>query len=170
MIFIPFNHQPFSVSVKTASYTIPASFYARTTVECDSGGTFTIDTVTAVDTDPFVNINQSGVNLVALTHTVPTGYMSKVTAMDNNGAETISINANGAQALAANIYSEKYEIGPAGTATISPPAGTGNVFLQGVSIPSNATNRQAVFWLPTGTVINGTGNWKAVVELYPMIS
>ena len=48
MINIPFNHQPVSVAVKTASYAIPAGNYARVTVNLEGAGTFTIGGVTAL--------------------------------------------------------------------------------------------------------------------------
>ena len=88
-LFVPFNFQPLSVSVKSSSYTIPAGNYALVTVvvEHDGGAaSFTIDTVSAI------------------------------------------------QVMTA-----------------------GNI----------AT---ASFWLPSGTVINGSGDWVATVQLYTNIT
>lgn len=45
---VPFNFQPANVSVKTGSYTIPAGKYAKVDVQCEAGGSFTIDGLTAL--------------------------------------------------------------------------------------------------------------------------
>lgn len=164
---IPFNFQPTSVSVKTGSYTIPAGKYARVVVECDSGGTFTIDTVTAVTTAAFVNVDTVVVNNTS-TYTVPTGFRASVTSIGPSNT-TFIVNGNNSESITGNTYTKEFNIGPAGSMSLI-SVGAGNHGVQGVAIPSNATNRQAEFWLPTGTVINGTGTWRAVVMEFNQIT
>lgn len=154
---------PASISVKTASYTIPAGRYARIVAECDSGGTLTINAVTAITTAAFVNIDLQG-NTSNFAYTVPSGFYAKVTAAAGSGT-TFSVNGNVSQTLAGTAYTSQFEIGPSGTMAV-PSSFFGIGFVQGVAIPSNATNRQGQFFVPTGTVISGTGNWRAVVEEY----
>jgi hypothetical protein len=168
---IPFNFCPTSVSVKTASYTIPAGRYAQVYVEADSGGIFTIDAVSAVVTAAFVNIDQIVTGAGVLTYTAPTGYRSNITALGSNSNDTVSINGNsGTFTLVANTMREtSFELGPAGNLSLT-PAGTRTAGISGSAIPSNNTSRQATFWVPTGTVISGSGNWKAVVQEYNVIS
>lgn len=148
---------PASISVKTASYTIPAGRYARIVAECDSGGTLTINAVTAITTAAFVNVDSSITNN-NLTYTVPTGFLAKLTL--TRGGNSFTINGNAAPAD--NI---QYEFGPSGGVSIGTDV-LGTKSIQGVAVPSNATNRQGQFFVPTGTVISGTGNWRALVEEY----
>jgi hypothetical protein len=154
---------PASISVKTASYTIPAGRYARVYTECDSGGIFTINAVNAVVTAAFVNIDLQGTTS-NFAYTAPSGFYAKVTAAAGGGT-TFSVNGNVSQALTGTAYSSQFEIGPSGTMAV-PSTFLSSGFIQGVAIPSNATNRQATFYVPTGTVISGSGNWKAIVEEY----
>jgi hypothetical protein len=163
VVYSPFNQNPAAVSVKTASYTIPAGRYARLVVEADSGGTFTIGGVTALSTASFVNVNVSSAS-APLTYTTPTGSRSVVSGSTGATGANYQVNSSSsAPGLAANAFSPLYELGAGGTMTVS---GGANMRIVGVEIPGNATNRQAVFWVPSGTVINGTGNWRAVVEEY----
>jgi hypothetical protein len=68
-IFIPFNFNPYSTSVKSSSYTIPSGYYALVTAYCEwnSSATFTIDGVTALETV------SSGFTYVKLDFILPTG-------------------------------------------------------------------------------------------------
>ena len=153
---------PTSISVKTASYTIPAGKYARIVAECDSGGIFTINAVNAVTTSAFVNIDASTANSVL--YTVPIGFKASVSASTITAAATLTVNGNGNLGIGANAFSQVFEIGPNGTISLSGIGST--TAIQGLATPSNATHRQGEFYVPTGTVISGTGNWRAVVEEY----
>ena len=167
--FLPFNFQPSSVAVKTGSYTIPAGKYARVTVEVDSGGIFTIDAVSALTSAAFVNVDStSGSGTGSVTYTVPTGFKASVSGIAT-GESAFSVNNNGDQLLGTSIHTNLFNIGPAGTLTVYTSL-LGFARVQGLATPSNATNRQATFWLPTGTIINGSGNWRAVVEEYNEIT
>jgi hypothetical protein len=157
---------PISVSVKTASFTIPLNRFARVTVEVDSGGIFTINGVNAVTSAAFLNIDVSITNAQA-TYNVPTGYRAVIASM---GSQTPGLNYFNGNPFASYPSSPNQsanvagaQIGPGGQAIA---AGTDTRSIAGVAIPSNATNRQAVFMLPPGTVISGSGNWRAVVEEY----
>ena len=165
-IVVPFNNNPAGVSVKTASYTIPAGKYAQVYVECDSGGIFTLNAVSAVVTAAFLSVDQLATSTT--TYTTPAGYMSIVSAY-GGAAGSFNINSNGFNTTAATTYTNSYNLGPAGTMLINGGAGA-TAAVQGVAMPSNASNRQATFWIPTGTVISGSGNWKAVVQEFNIIS
>lgn len=166
-VFVPFDNNPVAVSVKTAAYTIPTGRFAKVYVECDSGGQFTINGAVAVDTDPFINIDTTGGIIV--TYTVPSGYYATF-ASAGAGAGYVYFNGNSN----ASFYSSSNNsadipgatVGPGGSITTSGNSGQ----IAGVAIPSNATNRQAEFYLPAGTVISGSGNWKAVVMEYNAIT
>lgn len=165
---IPFNNNPSSVSVKTVSYTIPSGKYAQAYVEADSGGIFTINSVNAVTTSPFLNVDIAPAAFNSASYTAPTGYQATITGVHNGSATTFSVNGNANESLPTTTYSTAHNIGPGGTFVTA--ASGANSFVQGVATPSNATNRQATFWVPTGTVISGSGNWKAVVQEYNVIS
>lgn len=166
-VIMPFNNNPSSVSVKTTSYTIPAGKYAQVYIEADSGGIFTIDGVSAVVTAAFVNIDVGSTAGLSITYTAPTGYRSKITTIAQ-AATTYSLNSNASSSQPASTYTQVNEVGPSGTVLVA--GATGFQYVQGVAIPSNATSREATFWLPTGTVISGSGNWKAVVQEFYSIS
>lgn len=169
-IIIPFDNNPVAVSVKTASYTIPAGKFARVYVECDSGGIFTINAVNAVVTNAILNIDVGNASNVAVSYTAPSGYMAEVAFGASLSGDSYQVNGNGSTSLAGLDRSRQYKIGPAGTAVFGSGVAGNNKGITGAAIPSNATNRQAEFYLPAGTVISGSGNWKAVVQEYNKIS
>jgi hypothetical protein len=155
---------PASISVKTASYTIPAGRYARVYTECDSGGVFTINAVNAVVTSPFINVDVN-TGAATVSYTVPSGYLAALNCgMTNGTTATLAINGN--LSIGGNqIQQGTFGAGPGGSYSLV-SSSFNVVTLQGVATPSNATNRQATFYVPTGTVISGSGNWKAIVEEY----
>ena len=166
-LYIPFNFAPSSVAVKTGSYTIPAGKYARVIVEVDSGGIFTINAVNAVTSAAFANIDV-GSGSSPTSYSVPTGFKASATLSCSSGSGTITLNGNSTEVTPVNTYSSEFSIGPGGSYSIT---GTnGHLHIQGVATPSNATNRQADLWVPTGTIINGSGNWRAVVMEYNEIT
>jgi len=156
---------PISVSVKTASFTIPFNRFARVTVEVDSGGIFTINGVTAVTSAAFLNIAVTNTN--SAIYNVPTGYRVVIASMGGffSGENYFNGNSFASYPSSSNQSADVVgaQIGPGGQAIA---AGGSTRQIAGVAIPSNATNRQAVFMLPPGTVISGSGNWRAVVEEY----
>jgi hypothetical protein len=119
-LVVPFNFQPSSVSVKTASYTIPAGKYAKVTVNIDGTGTFTIDGSTAL------SASQNSVLATSPLATDGTGRLTTTTA-----------------------------------AAGSPAAYT-----------SETDKRSVVadYFLPAGTVIAGSGTWRAVVQEFSNIT
>jgi outer membrane lipoprotein SlyB len=161
---VPFNFQPVSVSVKTGSYTIPSGKYARVYVECENGGTFTINGNTAMDTDALLSATTHQTNSgIAVTYTTPANYRAEVIYLDS-GTINGFVGGNSGGVLKNNYFS----IGPGQTVSTSNIGTFGSII--GSAIPGNATNRNADFWLPTGTVINGTGIWRAVVMEYNEIT
>lgn len=164
---VPFNFQPASVSVKTGSYAIPAGFYAKVVVEVDSGGIFTIDSVNALTSAAFVNVDAYDQSNSNVSYTVPSGYYAE-TQINSDGSisgVTISGNATGSQPSQFTHFS----LGPGGSISFGGGLNSRDS-VTGYAIPSNATNRTAEFWLPSGTVINGSGNWRATVMEFPEIS
>lgn len=169
---VPFDNNPVAVSVKTASYTVPVGKFIRAYVECDSGGIFTINGVNAVVTAAFANIDLQGTSATPITHSVPTGFRSVIAAFSDVGSGAFTVNGNtpaGASPTTPNQNAGGFELGPGGSFAVAAGA-LGQRTITGVSIPSQATNRQAEFYLPAGTIINGSGNWKAVVMEYNVIS
>lgn len=125
---VPFNFQPVSVSVKTASYTIPAGKYARVLVNLEGSATFTIGGVTAIR-----------------------GTENTVLASDNLRTVTPASQQSNA------LYTSTGE---------TSASAVGGAFNESV----RQTAITAELWLPTGTVINGTGTWRAVVMEYNEIT
>lgn len=152
---------PVSVSVITGSYTVPVGKFARVTVEADSGGVFTINAVNALTTAAFQNVYQY-TGSASLTHTTPTNYYSIVTYSNPNSG-TLTLGANNVPLSIGNAINQMIWMGPGQQGFVT---GSGASKISGVSIPSNATHRQAVFNVTAGTVLNGSGSWRAVVELY----
>lgn len=169
-VFVPFDNNPLAVSVKTASYTIPTGRFAKVYVECDSGGQFTINGAVAVKTDAFINIDIAGGN--NLTYTVPSGYYAIFASA--GGTQTGSAYFNGnissdyGVSAGSSALVQGTSVGPGGSITVLLNSGFSEI--AGTAIPSNATHRQAEFFLPAGTIISGSGNWKAVVMEYNAIS
>jgi len=84
-LVIPFNYQPFSVSVKTGAYTIPTGYYAYVTASVQGADSFSIGGVVALQGQASVassgsgydtgNVNlNSGTTNTTYSYTVPTGY------------------------------------------------------------------------------------------------
>ena len=174
-VFVPFDNNPLAVSVKTASYTIPTGRFAKVYVECDSGGQFTINGAVAVDTDPVINVSVSIASSNALTYTAPSNYKANVSVYSNtSGLLVYQSGLTATYQQAVNSLSSGggmglITVGPGGSVSIT-SSGAAAKAIVGYAEPSNATNRQAEFFLPAGTVISGSGNWKAVVMEYNAIS
>ena len=130
---------PISISVKTAGYTIPANRYARVSVNVHAGGTFNIGGVTS---------------LSSLTATWT------VLASDNLTAHTLSATSN-------NGFTNS-TIGRllTGGSNADFPAANfvGNAFNESTAQFNTSVTEQ--YFMPAGTVINGTGTWRATVEEY----
>jgi len=158
---------PASISVITGTYTLPADRFARVTVEVDSGGLFTLNGTTAVSSAAFQNVDQASTASGNMTYTVPSNYraIGLATTNPSSGADQLAINGNTPANMTALTNYENLHVGPGGTIAIV-SVNTGGKSITGVAIPSNATHRQAVFIVPPSTTLNGSGNWRAVVEEY----
>lgn len=126
-LVIPFDNNPASIAVKTASYTIPAGKYARCLINVIGAGTFTINGVTALqgNADTWTTLASTS--------------LSKGTS-------------GGGQALLTSTSAAPY------TAAFSSDTGT----------DTSVITCEA--WLPTGTVIAGSGTWRATVMEYNIVS
>lgn len=168
MINIPFNFQPESVSVQTGSYTIPTGKYAYVAAHVQNGGTFTIGGATALSSKAGVSSDVDDVSLSGVTngtfYTVPSGYRF----------EGVARVASGNLVVGGVVRSS-------GTGFVDVKAGSGATFATSINVTyeiigyaariSDAeTSAAQVFWLPAGTIINGSGNWRATVSLFNEIS
>jgi hypothetical protein len=136
-VVIPFNNNPVSVSVKTASYTIPAGKFARVVVNVIGSGTFTINGNTALS-----------------------GTQNNVITSVNN-----MYRAPGSGVIAA---SQPYQPGAIQT-TVSGTTTSQGSAQNSLLVYGNETDQKPLiqdYYLSTGTVINGTGTWRATVEEY----
>jgi hypothetical protein len=128
---------PVSISVKTAGYTIPANRYARAVVNVIGSGTFNIGGVTAL-----AGTQQNVItNLNGLIRGAGTPVFSSATA-GTMGALHV----------------------PVGSPMQATLAATGLV--QVFANETQQNNLVHDYFLPAGTVINGTGTWRATVEEY----
>lgn len=172
-INIPFNFQPVSVSVKTSSYTIPASNYAFITANVRNGGSFTIDSSTVLQSSSAVDGAVSEVSQTissVSTYTVPSGYRFEGHASNVSGGAGATILVNGDQVAVLGV-DETTTVKAGAGAVISTSIG-GDSDLTGFSLRENEpeSNVTASFWVPSGTILNGTGTWRVTVSLYNEIS
>jgi hypothetical protein len=137
---VPFNYCPVSTTVKTSSYTVPTGQYARVIANLEGSASLTIDGVTAI-------------------------RGTQHTALSSSNMSVQSQDAVGGAGGISTTYRTNVTLTGAGAA-------------QGfTNIPTNAFNTTtdqktviADFWVPAGTVISGTGTWRAVVSIYNQIN
>ena len=176
MIAIPFNFQCESVSVKTSSYTIPAGKFAYVAANALNGGTFTIDAATALNSATYdvIPVSLAGINLGATTtlYTVPVdytfeGYIKYTTTVGN-----FDLDIGGADAGVTDGSRSAIIVGGGDSIVLTEVTGgsIADYSLIGMAFKSQATSSSQAFWLPSGTVINGTGNWYATVSIYSELS
>jgi len=168
MISIPFNFQPASVSVKTSSYTIPTGKYAYVVAFVADGGYFFIDSATAL-------MSEAGIasSIIAVSqqsnYTVPSGYRFEGQVSTTTGASTDIVNVG---VFAGELGSDKSLSVRAGSGTVigtfnsSLSAVTPNISGFSIREALPESNNSQAFWLPSGTVINGSGTWTATVSLF----
>lgn len=140
-IYIPssagFNNNPLSTTVRTASYTIPAGRYARVVANLEGSATLTINGTTALRGTQNSILSSSG--LITQTQIINAGFGGVSTNFSGQVLMTGAGVNNG---------------------------GTNNF---GSAAFTSGTDQKTVvqeFWCPTGTVINGTGTWRAIVTEY----
>lgn len=170
-INIPFNFQPVSVSVQTSSYTIPANNYAFITANVRNGGSFTIDSNTVLQSSLAVD---GAVAAVSETiddtpgYTVPAGYRFEGFYTPTTGTGNLIVDGNTVYSSVSNTVELK--VGPGDQVRTNSSAITGIIW--GFALRENEpeSNVTASFWVPSGTIINGSGTWRATVSLYNEIS
>jgi len=141
-IYIPsssgFNNNPSSTTVRTASYTIPAGKYARVVANLEGSATLTINGTTALR-----------------------GTQNSILSSSSLQFQTQGNFTYSAAGFSTSGNANKLITTTAGDASVSGNAPT--------SAFSTTTDQKTVvqdFWCPTGTVINGTGTWRAIVTEY----
>lgn len=175
-IFVPFNHQPSSVSVKTSSYTVPAGSYARVIV-IDTSDNFTIDAVTAIEATHYVGSSSSFTQGNKFTNNSPyilegtvwfdglagSGVVRIVTANNNsNEDKTFESGGGGTTNITSSKYSAHVKLSVGDIIRVQTATGSGvNVRWNLNAISPNNVNTE--FWVPTGTDLDGT---RYIVELY----
>jgi hypothetical protein len=166
--FLPFNQNPTSIAIKTSSYSIPATSYAKVTV-IDHATDFTIDGVTAIPATVYSAGWSGTTSGTKFTNTSPWPLIGSITNQTNAIAVTVR-NSTTATAQV-NPYSNAAQTTAVASANIgaylpvgayiecaSGGAGSGSYQLQAVIEPS-----QKVFWVPPSTALVGS---RYVVELF----
>ena len=135
---------------------------------------------------PFVipfNFQPDSVSVKTGSYTIPPAKYARV-VVNLIGSATFTIDAvtalSGAQnstiTSAGNLYKmagnpgtvSSNQVGTLGTAGFSGGSSTTST----EAVFGNETDQKVVvaeYWLPTGTIINGTGTWRAVVMIYNQI-
>jgi len=169
MISIPFNFQPVSVSVKTSSYTIPTGKYAYVVAFVADGGYFFIDSATALMSEAGIASSIIAVSQQS-TYTVPSGYRfeGQVSVTTPESGDVVSVGGIFAGELGSDLSLSIRAGGGDTIATPTSPSAPVYPNISGFSIREALpeSNNSQAFWLPSGTVINGSGTWTATVSLF----
>jgi hypothetical protein len=195
--YIPFNFQPVSVTTRTGSYTIPTGFYAYVAVQCEAGGTFSINSTVALsgldigaagtDSDVIAvsaEDTQAGSTVATVQTTVGTDYYFDGFVMYNDGAAGASYTLDvGGVTIASgaglsNNTPFYVKAGAGDTIQLSSSGGGGakTVKIVGYRYRSSSPNEQQdqhvsnQFWVPEGTQLSETGTTRYTVSLYNNIA
>ena len=178
---IPFNNQPLTTTIKTASYTIPAGKYAKATGYFISNGSGTAATYTmsSLSIDGVAVLRESGFRVTrtiagaTAVFTVPSTFCGTMTfSCGTSGVTTSTLNIDGIPylvlsnaATAANLLACDIAGGAAITYST---ALTCNCSLQF----TNNGPKQITAWVPAGTVLTGSlaSSFHWIVEEYNVIS
>lgn len=168
--FVPFNFQPYSTTIKTASYTIPADYYALVIPQC---GNFSIDSVKTGHelTTDLGNVSSSsssnhysafgsGLYTISLATTATgSGSTWSIGSIDGNGNATLLTSGSGdASVVSLSYHAECLKV--TRTTTGSGTYSTGSTTVWFMDAASE-------FWVKTGTVLAGD---RYTVQLFPEIS
>lgn len=165
--YFPFNYNPNSVSIKTASYTIPAGFYARVTptnLETD----FEIDSVIAVEATKYAAsfagsgsgtkfTNTTTYNLVGSFQNKADTTLCEIRSSVSGGEAKSPYTGNLMTTSASAVVMEAF-LAPDDLLHSDNGTGTGYYNFGAESPPVGVP-----FWVPTGTDLDGT---RYMVELF----
>jgi hypothetical protein len=190
-LVVPFTNNPYSISRKTAAYTIPAGYYAhvRTLSALFSiGGTQIYPADSVVASISKNNGDSSGTEGASIHITSPIHIYQTTLNMDNESASTATLNIYAGRGMD-GAYTDVSTLTTAitrtsdGTTTtamsldvafgpIAITAGLSGTFsIGGTSATSTLYFYQLIgqtdFWVPSGTALSGENY---IVELYPVIS
>lgn len=180
---IPFNNQPASGDQKTASYTIPAGYYAKVTGSFLPGqGTtatsytlpkLTIDGDVVLYCPSFTVSNGASVNSSGTIFTVPSDFIGTAHVQCGSAtASAISARFNGVNTSFSSAASETSVVLGAGEGTVffNGTGGSLGVGIYGIYFSSSQPN-MITKWVSSGTILSGTaGTFKWEVELYNEIT
>lgn len=183
-IVIPFNHQPESVSVKTSSYTIPSGKYAFVTGNVRDAGNMSIDGEICLSCATDTLKVSASINTVSLTgglntatsYVVPSGHTFEG-QLYAYGATSGTVTIGGVNvhtgissgALLTGIKAGSGDTITIGANTSCTSTITGFAKKDGMA-GIQETGTTGSFWVPAGTVISGSGSWRAAVALYSEIT
>lgn len=179
-MIVPFNFQPSSVSVKTASYTIPAGKYAK--VQCYFTGSGSTTAATYTQQSATVNgtsvlwegfrVNRSlSASLVSFT------FPSTASGSASIGYKSFFAPSNGLVVLinsyeilnASSAINTFIQTNISGGENASLGEGT-NSGVKTLNISFTPLRQSFESWVPAGTVLSGTGTYAWYIEEFNMIS
>ena len=179
-INIPFNFNPTSVSTKVAPYNIPAGSYAFVTVEVEDGATFSIDGVTALNAKAQTSCNSEADSVFHAASTDTTYFtvgtnklaILKLIITATSGGVNLYIGGN---LISGSIATGDYTFYMASGDSFRFQSSGGEDVTFYYSIHEYDPNitetvTTASFWVPTGTALTGSGQWRATVALFNEIT
>jgi hypothetical protein len=126
---------------------------------------------------PFIvpfNFQPDSVSVITSSYTIPAGKYARV-VVNLEGSATVTINGTTALRGTQNsvLASDNLAVRVSGATegALINDGGTGSVSL-GAAYNETTDQKTVIsdFWCPTGTVIGGTGTWRAIVTIYSAIS
>jgi len=164
---VPFNFQPDSTTIKTTSYTVPSGKYANITVYYEG-------TETQTATGANLTLNNRTITLNSSVIFIPPSYgftifdLSTVAGYTVTFPRTCRFSARGMgfsfQGVA--VASSIVDVGGVSNNVTTDPSTQGS--LSGIIFGDMGESRN--FWAKSGDIISGSGNWRAMVTEYNMIS
>lgn len=170
MLFKPFDYNPVSVAVKTGSYPIPAGRYAIVTAQVRDGGSFTIGGATALNSKSVPSATKvEVVNANALpSYTVPSDKYFEGQISPGGTSSSWTIGTGVGVGIGGSGSQYGIRMGPGQRVWHDTAGGNPAVDVVGILFPIDSEDSfvTATFYVPTGTTISGSGNWRATVSEY----
>lgn len=177
---IPFNHNPASTTIKTASYTVPSGKYVR--VNCLNP----FLTVNGVDTHKIMTATLAVTAAATVTASYPLPEYSFISSYSitrsgsASGASTITVSQKSENETATwdEFLQTRSAIGTSSGTNITVGSSRAFLFFNNISGNVSATGSSTItifyannlikdIWFPSGTVLNG---FSFIVEEYNQIS
>jgi len=168
--FVPFNFQPYSTTIKTTSYTIPAGYYALVLPQCGNfsidsvltGHTLTTNTSTLASSSTDNNYSAFGSGLYTISFAAEatgSGSTWTISSIDGSGNATILSSGSGTASVSSlNYHAECLKVTRTTTGSGAYSSGSVQVWFMDAA---------SELWVKTGTVLAGD---RYIVQLFPEIS